>query len=137
MVPSPDGNSYFHLKSDSPAIFRAGKSGLSEENVFSFDKPPLMPWSVLPYPDGNNLLVVTVARLGDQDRYFYKVNVPSHSAADLGVVSGYPADVVWAEPGRAVLLTRTVNGLTNLWKYGLDDHALTQITSGPGPIRPP
>jgi Tol biopolymer transport system component len=133
LVPSPDGNSYFYMKSDSRAVFRAGKSGLSEENVFSFDNPPLMPWSILPYPDGNSLLVVTLARLGEEDRHFYKVNVPSHSAADLGVLSGYPADVVWAEPGQTALLTRTVKGLTNLWKYGLEDHALTQITSGPGP----
>jgi len=137
LVPSPDGNSFFYLKSASRAIFRAGKSGLSEETVFSFDNPPLILWSLLPYPDGNNLLVVTVARLFDQDRYFYKVNVPSHSAAALGVLSGYPGDVVWAEPGKTVLLTRTVKGLTNLWKYGLDDHTLTQITSGPGPDSSP
>jgi Tol biopolymer transport system component len=133
LVPSPDGNSFFYLKSDSRTIFRAGKSGLSEENVFSFDNPPLIPLSILPYPDGDNLLVLSVARFSDQDASFYKVNVPSHSAAALGVLSGYPGDVVWAEPGRTVLLTRTVNGLTNLWKYSLDDHALTQITSGPGP----
>jgi hypothetical protein len=121
------------LKSDSRAIFRAGKSGLSEENLFSFNNPPLLPLSILPYPDGNNLLVVAVARIGDRDRHFYKVNVPGRSAADLGALSGDSDDVVWAEPGKTVLLSRTVNGLTNLWKYGLDDRAMTQITSGPGP----
>jgi Tol biopolymer transport system component len=131
LVPSPDGNSFFYLKSDSCGVFRAGKSGLSEENVFSFDNPPLFPQSILPYPDGNNLLVVT------QDGRFYRVNVPRRSAADLGALSGYPSDVVWAEPGRAVLLSRTVNGLNNLWKYSLDDHAFTQITSGPGPDSAP
>jgi Tol biopolymer transport system component len=130
LAPSPDGNSFFCLKSDSRAIFHAGKSGLSEEKVISFDNPPLMPLSILPYPDGNNLLVVTVG-------HFYKVNVASHSAADLGALPGSSADVVWAEPGKTVLLSRAVNGLTNLWKYGLDDHALTQITSGPGPDSSP
>jgi Tol biopolymer transport system component len=133
LVPSRDGNSFFYLKSDSRAIFRAGKSGLSEENLFSFNNPPLLPLSILPYPDGNNLLVVAVARIGDRDRHFYKVNVPGRSAADLGALSGDSDDVVWAEPGKTVLLSRTVNGLTNLWKYGLDDRAMTQITSGPGP----
>jgi Tol biopolymer transport system component len=137
LVPSPDGNSLFYLKTDSRAIYRAGKSGLSEEKVFSFDNPPLMPLTILPYPDGNNLLVVTVGRFNDKDGHFYKVNVPRHSAADLGALSGYPADVAWAEPGRTVLLSRAVNGLTNLWKYGLDDRALTQITSGPGPDSSP
>ena len=133
LAPSPDGNSFFYLKSDNRAIFRARKSGLNEENVFSFGNPPLTPVSVLPYPDGNNLLVVTAARVSDKDKNFYKVNVPSHSATNLGALSGNPGDVVWAEPGKTVLLRRTVNGLTNLWKYGLDDHALSQITSGPGP----
>jgi Tol biopolymer transport system component len=133
LVPSTDGNSFFYLKSDSRTIFRAGKSGLSEENVYSFDNSPFAPVSILPYPDGNNLLVVAAARVSDKDGHFYKVNVSRHAAAALGALSGNPADVVWAEPGKTVLLTRTVNGLTNLWKYGLDDHALTQITSGPGP----
>jgi serine/threonine protein kinase/Tol biopolymer transport system component len=136
LVPSPDGNSFFYLKTDSHAIFRAGKSGLSEESVFSFDNPPLFPHSILPYPDGNDLLVETVA-LPSFEEDFYKVNMRSHSAADLGALSGYPSDVVWAEPGKTVLLSRTVNGLTNLCKYGLDDHGLTQITSGPGPDSAP
>jgi len=137
LEPSPDGNSFFYLKSDNRAVFRAGKSGLNEETVFSFGNPPLTPVSVLPYPDGNNLLVVTSARISDKDRHFYKVNVPSHSAAELGAVPGNPADVVWAEPGKSVLLTRTANGLTNLWKYGLEDHALSQVTFGPGPDSSP
>jgi Tol biopolymer transport system component len=131
LVPSPDGNSFFYLKSDSRGVFRAGKSGLSEENVFSFENSPLMPVSILPYPDGNNLLVVT------QDGRFYRVNMPRHSAADLGALSGYAGDVVWAEPGRTVLLSRTVNGLNNLWKYSLDNHASTQTTFGPGPDSAP
>ena len=133
LVPSPDGNSFFYLKSDSRAIFRAGKSGLSEENVFSFDNPPLMPLSLLPYPDGSNLLVVSAARMADEQGHFSEVNVPSRSVRDLGTLAGYPSGVAWAVPGKTLLLSRTVNGLRNLWEYGLDDHALTRITSGPGP----
>ena len=133
LAPSPDGNTLFYLKSDSHTIFRAGKSGLGEEVVFSFTNPPLTPGTVLPYPDGNNLLVLAWARVSDQEGHFYKVIVPHQSAVALGILFGRPADLVWAEPGKSVLLSRTVNGLTNLWKYGLDDHALTQITSGAGP----
>jgi Tol biopolymer transport system component len=137
LVPAPDGNSFFYLKSDSRAIYRAGKSGLSEETVFSFTNPPLTAGAVLPYPDGENLLVLAWARVSDKDGHLYKVNVPTHAAVALGTLSGSPADVVWGEPGKAVLLKRTVNGLTNLWKYGLANHALTQITSGPGPDSSP
>ena len=36
------------------------------------------------------------------------------------------------EPGKTVLFSRTVNGLTNIWSYRLQDRALTQITIGTG-----
>jgi Tol biopolymer transport system component/predicted Ser/Thr protein kinase len=138
LVPSPDGNSLFYLKSDSRAIFRAGKSGLGEEQVYSFDDPPAEPLSVLPFPDGNGLLVESIAAYNDPQTHFHKVNLSSHTAVDLGTMSGsgnvtWGADAVWAEPGKTVLLSRTVSGLTNLWKYSLADRAVTQITFGPGP----
>jgi Tol biopolymer transport system component len=44
-----------------------------------------------------------------------------------------PFDVVCSEPGKTVLFPRTVNGLTNIWKYSLQDRSLTQITFGTGP----
>jgi Tol biopolymer transport system component len=58
--------------------------------------------------------------------------VTSHKAVDLDDVSGNP-EAVWAEPGNSVLFSRTVNGLTNIWKYRLQDRNLTQITFGTGP----
>jgi Tol biopolymer transport system component len=132
LVPSSDGNSLFYLKSDSRAIFRADKSGLKEERVYSFDNPPVTPLSVLPFPDDKDLLVESVAGSNGDQIHFHKVNLPSHTAVDLGTV-GHPPGVVWAEPGKTLLLSRTVDGLTNLWKYSLADRALAQITSGPGP----
>jgi len=59
--------------------------------------------------------------------------VTSHAAVDLGEVSGNPGDVVWAEPGKTVLFSQTVNGLTNIWRYSLQGRSLTQITYGTGP----
>jgi Tol biopolymer transport system component len=132
LVPSPDGSSFFYLKVGSSAIFRAGKSGLSEETVFSFDNPPAYPLSLLPYPDGNNLLVYS-ARIGDEQGHFFELNVPSRSVRDLGTVAASPFGAAWAVPGKTLLLSRTFNGITNLWEYSLNDHVLTQITSGPGP----
>ena len=133
LVPSPDGNSLFYLKSDSRAIFRAGKSGLSEEKIYSFDNPPMTPVLVLPFPDGNDVLVESVAGSNYDQIHLHKVNLSSHTAVELGTLSGYPEGAVWAEPGKTLLLSRTVSGLANLWKYSLSDRALTQITSGPGP----
>ena len=37
LAPSPEGNSIFYQKGDSAAIFRADKSGLGEEEVYSFN----------------------------------------------------------------------------------------------------
>ncbi len=135
LVPSRDGSSFFYLKSDSRAVFRAEKSGLSEEKVYTFENPAHTPASLEPFPDGNDLLVTAQAQLFDigEQMHLFKVNVPSRKAIDLGTLSGRPTDVVWWEPGKTLLLSRTVNGLTNLWKYSVNDRALTQITSGAGP----
>ena len=40
---------------------------------------------------------------------------------------------MWDEPGKTVLFSRIVNGLTNIWSYNLQDRRLTQITFGTGP----
>ena len=40
---------------------------------------------------------------------------------------------MWAEPGKSILFSRTVNELTNIWKYSLKDRSLTQVTFGTGP----
>jgi serine/threonine protein kinase/Tol biopolymer transport system component len=133
LVPSPDGSTYFYLKSDSHSLFRAAKSVLSEERVYDFDRPPMVPWSLLPFPDGKDLIVTALSRIGDGQLHFYQVSLSNRTGIDVGTITGYPADVVWDEPGKSLLLSRTVNGLTNIWKYNLADRALTQITSGPGP----
>jgi len=132
MVPSPDGASIFYAKSYKPEIYRAGKSGLNEELVY---KPPDNNWFFLPFllfPGGNNLLAVR-SRLDSPSLRFYRINLTSHETVDLGEVSDWNGDVAWAEPGNSVLFSRTLNGLTNIWKYSLRDRSLTQITFGTGP----
>jgi serine/threonine protein kinase len=133
LVSSVDGNTLFYLKSDSHAVFRAAKSGFTEERVYSFDNPPLLPVSLLPFPNGNDLLVAAVARVFDEQVHLYELNSLSRIAVDLGTLSGLRSDLVWGEPGKTLLVSRTFDGLTNLWKYSLIDRTLTQITSDPGP----
>ena len=89
LVPSPDGNSYFYLKSDSPSsIFQAGKSGLGEEQVYSFQNPLLFPTSILPFADGSHLLVAAVPRSFATQIHFFKLDVLGHTVVELGSVSG-------------------------------------------------
>jgi Tol biopolymer transport system component len=84
-------------------------------------------------PDGNSLLAAGVPVSFGPNFHSYKINVATHAAVDLGEMSGDPFNVAWAAPGNSVLFSRTLNGLTNIWKYILKDRSLTQVTFGTGP----
>jgi Tol biopolymer transport system component len=131
VVPSPDGAFIYYVKSDFAGIFRSGKSGLNEELVYKSEGTGLFFAPALLFPGGNDLLAAGVTGYEPKFR-LYRINVTSHEAIDLGEVNGN-YDVVWAEPGNTVLFSRTVNGLTNIWKYSLNDRSLKQITFGTGP----
>jgi len=135
MAPSPDGAFIYYMKPARRGIFRAGKSGLGEEQLFSFDAKALPPAWILPFPTGSHLLVLTENPISVyRDRFpAYEVDPSRTAATELGEIPANEADVVWAEPGKSVFVSRSVNGLTNIWKYGLYDKAFTQITSGTGP----
>jgi Tol biopolymer transport system component len=138
LVPSTDGGSIFYLKGESQGIFRADRTRLGEEQVYSLNAsaPPLR--GILPFPDGNRLLVLCADALSLIPRsQVYEVDLSKRTAMDLGKVPSYASDVAWGEAGKTVLLNRTVSGLTNIWKYSLNDKALTQITFGTGPDASP
>ena len=131
-IPSADGNSLFYLSPPSPAIFRADKSGLGAEQIFSFEAAAGIPVGLLAYPGGDALLVAMVQSiLGDNQ--LHKVTISTHTAADIGEVPADVNGVAWDEPGKSVFFAHTVKGLTNIWKYNLEDRSLTQVTSGAGP----
>jgi serine/threonine protein kinase len=130
LVPSPDGASIFYVKSDRPGIFRAEKSGMNEELVYSSAGTGYF-FPIALFPSGNDLLAGSF-RTDSSNVRAYRINLTSHQAVDLGEVSRNP-DAVWGEPGNSLLFSRTVNGLTNIWKYSLRDRSLTQITFGTGP----
>jgi len=87
LATSPDGNWLYYLKTDSPqTVFRAGKSGLIEEKLFSFDNPPRLVTAIHPYPDGENLLVLTVKAVARRNptKPFEHYHPPGHR---IGIVS--------------------------------------------------
>jgi serine/threonine protein kinase/Tol biopolymer transport system component len=132
-VPSADGASIFYVKVGSPGIFRAGKSGLNEELVYNPQGTGLIFFPLLLFPGGNDLLAAAIPGGNGPKFRFYRISLTSHDAVDLGEISGNASDSVWSEPGKTVLFSRTVNGLTNIWNYSLKDHSLKQITFGAGP----
>ncbi len=131
-LPSADGASVYYDKSDRPGIFRADKSGLNEELIYSSQDPTLRFFPALLFPGGNDLLAVAFPRDSPNVRNFFRINLTTHEAVDLGQVVRN-GDAAWAEPGKTLLFSRTVNGLTNIWRYALLDRSLTQITFGTGP----
>jgi len=129
-LPSPDSTSLFYVKVDNPAIFRVGKSGLNEELVYKPQDNSLFFRQLLLFPGGNNLLA-RAGRVNSLNERIFRISLTSHEAVDLGEMPG-SGNVAWAEPGNSILFSRTVNGLTNIWKYSLQDRSLTQITFGTG-----
>lgn len=132
VVPSADGAFVYYDKSDRPGIFRADKSGLNEELIYSPQDTAQQFFPALLFPGGNDLLVVAHRRDSPNVRTFFSLNLSSHEAVSLGEVVRN-GDVAWGEPGETLLFSRTVNGLTNIWSYSLHDRRLTQITFGTGP----
>jgi Tol biopolymer transport system component len=132
LTPSPDGRWLYYAKEGD--IFRSDKSGLGEQAIYHFDAPGLRPVRILPFPTEDHLLVFFANPQSNMhDFRAYDVNSQTRTAVELGELSANPLDAVWAEPGKTVLLSRTLNGLTNIWKYNLRDKSLAQVTFGPGP----
>jgi serine/threonine protein kinase len=134
VIPTPDGGSIFYAKSENPAIFRAEKTGLNEELVYKSEDTSLNLSPRLVFPGGSDLLAEGWRRDSPNNRLL-KINLIKHEAVDLGEVTAAPGvrDVVWDKPGYSILFSRTVNGLTNIWKYNLKERNLTQVTFGTGP----
>src|SRR6202050_107789 len=62
VLPSPDGASIFYMKSDSPEIFRAEKSGVGEESLYKPAGAGQIFAPTLVFPGGNELLAVGYRR---------------------------------------------------------------------------
>jgi Tol biopolymer transport system component len=133
LAPSPDGKAIYFTRNQTRAIFKANRDGMGEEQVWSLDSP--LPISrILPYPDGRHLFVITANSVSELEQFHaYVADLEKKTAEDLGEVKGEARDAVWGEAGKYVLLSKTVNGLTNIWKFTPEDKSLAQVTFGTGP----
>ena len=138
VAPTADGKSLYYTRSASKTIYRSDRNGMGEELVLTLDAKALGISRIMPFPDGKRLLVLSASGISTTEGVqVFVVDVEKKSVDDLLVIQGNPSDVVWQEPGKSVLVSRTLNGLTNIWKLDLADKALTQFTFGPGPDRSP
>jgi serine/threonine protein kinase/Tol biopolymer transport system component len=135
LAPSSDGQFLYYINFGKRAIYRANRSGLGAEEVYVFDPKALPPARILPFPESNHLLVLNAEVIVITGAAFqmFDVDASAKSATPLGEVAADVIDAGWGDPGKTLLLSRTVDGVTNVWEYNLKDKAMTQITSGVGP----
>jgi serine/threonine protein kinase len=131
IVPSMDGQSLFLIK-ESQEIVQANHSGSGEELLYKLnsDTSWLRPQGLLAYPDGKSLLV---SNIKSNVLVLQHLDLASRTVADLGEIPDAASKISWAEPGKSLYVSHTVNGITNLWEYSFADHGLKQVTFGPGP----
>jgi len=136
LVPSPADNSFFFYKAANNAVYHKLGSGPEEALVYRPSAPGALVWTILPFPSGEELLITleNVADIGAPTTLTLdKVNLASHTAQQVGALSGSPTGIVWGVPGKTVLFSRTVADVTDLWEYNLTSGALRQTTFGAGP----
>ncbi len=132
---SVDGNFFYYVKRrHENAVFRKPKSGVTEEMVFP-SPAGTSPVGVLPFPDGKDLLILTGNDTvqGSTSVGLYRLNQATGASQKIADLSGSPTGLVWNDPGKTFLCSRTVNDITNIWEYRLADGNLQQLTSGSGP----
>jgi serine/threonine protein kinase/Tol biopolymer transport system component len=138
LAPAVDGGAIFYSKVGKRAIFRANRTGLGEEEVYGFDATALPTNRILPFPNGSHLLVLTANPVSSLEGFHvYDIDLSKKTAADWGEVPGNSYDAVWGDAGKTLLFSRTVSGLTNIWKYNLQDKAVAQVSFGTGPDASP
>jgi serine/threonine protein kinase/Tol biopolymer transport system component len=135
LKPSPDGSFlYFIRQFNGNAVFRRAKAGLAEEMIFQAAAGSSAT-DLLPFPDSQDLVVTTGNDVvsGSTSLTLFRVNGKTHASQKIGELTGSPTGLVWEEPGKTLLCSRTVNDVTNIWEYRLADGALRQVTFGAGP----
>lgn len=127
--PSNDGKSLFYTKAEERlSIFRSDSSGRNEQLLFTFKE---VPQPFLVYPDDSGLLIPTLA--ANSEIYtLHRLDVETRKTESIVALENIE-QLDWAEPGKSLLLSRTMNGITNIWNYDLQSKEYKQLTFGQGP----
>jgi serine/threonine protein kinase len=131
--PSADGKYLYYFKSENKnAIYRSNKNGMEETIVYTFNHSVNFPGKIIPYSDGNKLLIKYNIRGTDQVQLL-TLSLSDKKIIDSGKITGEAGDFVWYRLDRILLCSRQEKGLYNIWQYDLSDKTLRQVTFGPGP----
>ena len=144
LTPSADGQSLFILTPEG-RIVRTSKSGTGQEEVV-YETPVSgaagsstiglgLRVNIKSYPDGKSLLISSPS--GSVSATFHRLDLSTHAIEHLADLPDTSVWNSWAQPGKSLYVSHTVNRITNLWEYFLADHSLRQLTFGTGPDRTP
>jgi len=130
---SPDRKSLFYIDPQNKNVMQAASDGSNAKPVFELKNFSLSVHGVLIFPDNDFFLAASGPSTPEGTLLLRRLNAATSKATDLGSISGSPTSFSWNVPGKSVLLSRNLNGISNLWEYNLDDKSLVQLTSGAGP----
>src|SRR5579863_3556539 len=137
VCPAMDGQSLFIL--DTKGIIRTSNDGKMQlERIYDLplergESSILLGLGVLMkmFPDGKSLLISSTG--ANNAASFRRLEVGTHALEHLADLPDASPRISWAEPGKSVYVTHTVNNITNLYEFSLSDHSLKQVTFGTGP----
>ncbi len=144
LTPSADGQSLFIFTPEG-RIVHMSKSGAGQEEVI--DETPFpgaalsssiglgMHVSIKSYPDGKSLLITSQSVSGSAT--FHRLDLSTRAIDHIADLPDTSIWTSWAQHGKSLYVSHTVNSITNIWEYSLADHSLRQLTFGTGPDRTP
>ena len=155
LTPSADGQSLFILTAEGRVV-RTSKSGTGQEEVVygntvtaAADSSTIglgLRVTIKSYPDGKSLLITSPSGssgVGGNNLQptnsvtLYQLDLSTHAIEHLADLPDTSIWTSWAQPGKSLYVSHTVNSITNLWEYSLADHSFRQLTFGTGPDRTP
>jgi serine/threonine protein kinase len=154
LTPSADGQSLFILTAEGRVV-RTSKSGTAQEEVVygntvtvAADSSTIglgLRVTIKSYPDGKSLLITSPSGAsggGNNPQLtnsvsLYRLDLSTRAIEHLADLPDTSIWTSWAQPGKSLYVSHTVNSITNLWEYSLPDHSFRQLTFGTGPDRTP
>jgi serine/threonine protein kinase/Tol biopolymer transport system component len=135
LAPSSDGKWLYYVSSNEPSVYRSDVSGFGGQQIFKLKDAGSSIYQILPFPGGDDLLLLA-STLGKDSSQLLALHLGSGKSTELGQLSNN-GEIVWEQPGKSILLSRTENNISNIWRYNLADHSLAQLTFGGGPDSDP
>ena len=134
VVPAADGKSLFYGQPGTGDLMQVPSDGVGAKTVLTLKELGLALDKVLVFPEGGDLLLVgNTDKTAPDTHQLDRFSPATHKITELGEISGAAGSVAWGEPGKTLMFQRTINGIINLWQYGLADKKYLQLTSGAGP----